>query len=111
MAFSVADGLMASPTPSKTVGTKPSPLRFNRAEDDDESTPTRPIKRANTYQNGTSTTPMSSRSVSAAARVTHTVPDSPDAFETTDNEDGPDAGRASVDLDELPIELVSLTDR
>jgi hypothetical protein len=33
-----------------------------------------------------------------------------DASEMTDNDDG-DAGRASVDMDEMPIELVSLTDR
>jgi hypothetical protein len=38
----------------------------------------------------------------------------PDAFETSehnDNEEPADNTRASIELDELPIELITLTDR
>lgn len=39
----------------------------------------------------------------------------PDTFDTTennsDNEDFPEITRASIDLDDLPIELITLTDR
>ncbi|KAJ6784962.1 hypothetical protein PWT90_01761 [Aphanocladium album] len=58
-------------------------------------------KRAHTYHND-----------GAAGQDGHAQP--PDAFETSqeadDNEEQADNGRGSIDLDELPIELVTLTD-
>ncbi|KAK1964510.1 hypothetical protein LY78DRAFT_142674 [Colletotrichum sublineola] len=94
--------------PSKSPAARPSTIRtpsFTRQSED--SDPLRVPKRAQTFQNGTVTDPL----------ATPTQPDgseAPDAFETTgrpstDNDDGFD-GRGSVDLGELPIELVSLTD-
>lgn len=58
------------------------------------------MKRANTYH--------SDHQPDAA------VPGAPDTFETaehTDNEDTIENSRASIELDELPIELITLTDR
>ncbi|WYZ40642.1 hypothetical protein EsH8_IV_000983 [Colletotrichum jinshuiense] len=103
---------MASTAPSKATAARPATIRtpsFTRQSED--SDPLRLPKRAQTFQNGTtvdlSTTPTSSGKSKPADE-----PDAPDAFETrpsTDNDEGFD-GRGSVDLGELPIELVSLTD-
>ncbi|KAK1580547.1 uncharacterized protein LY79DRAFT_303687 [Colletotrichum navitas] len=100
--------------PSKSPAARPSTIRtpsFTRQSED--SDPLRVPKRAQTFQNGTATDPLATSTISSIS----TQPDSseaPDAFETaarpsTDNDDGFD-GRGSVDLGELPIELVSLTD-
>lgn len=61
-------------------------------------------RRAHTYQGGTETDRTSPFN---AAR---SESDQTDTYEAAD-EDPADAGRASVDMGELPIELVSLTDR
>lgn len=61
-------------------------------------------KRAHTYQSGTDTDRTSPFN---AAR---SESDQTDAYEATDD-DPAEAGRTSVDMGELPIELVSLTDR
>jgi len=57
----------------------------------------KPPKRAHTFHNGAPAGPS----------------DGPDAFETseTDPEDNVEVTRASVELDDLPIELITLTDR
>lgn len=61
-------------------------------------------KRAHTYQSGTDTERTSPfNAVQSESSQT-------EAFEAAD-EDPADAGRTSVDMGELPIELVSLTDR
>ena len=60
-------------------------------------------KRAHTFQSGTDTERTSPFDAAQA--------DQPDAHEPTDNDDPGDAARASVDMGELPIELISLTDR
>lgn len=92
---------------------RPNPLRttksFTRAEDNDPLSMPRP-KRASTIQNGslpklvTSGQPITSQIVEE--------PESADAFENTQNDDTPvePQPRGSVDLDDLPIELISLTD-
>lgn len=65
-----------------------------------------PPKRAHTIQNGATTEKLRDRSDGHAS-----APDAFDTSEHTDNEDGNDVIRTSVDLDDLPIELITLTDR
>jgi hypothetical protein len=103
MVFSVAEAFMASTASSKGAGSKPSPLRFNTPNKNESSEPLKPLRRANTFQNGSAS--------QISASKAEVEPESPDAFDTVDNDDGTDGIRTSVDLDELPIELISLTDR
>lgn len=103
MTSSLFDIIMA-PTSKESPPKNTNPLRsvksFTRHEtlskaDTDPITRQRP-QRASTFQNG-------------ASPRTNTA----DAFEThagDDDEDQPEPPRASVDMDDLPIELVSLTD-
>lgn len=97
---------MPSPSP------RPNPLRtaksFTRAENDDPLSVARP-KRASTIQNGVlpkiTTTGISSQIVEEPESATT------DAFENSQHDDEPaEQPRTSVDLDDLPIELISLTD-
>lgn len=62
-------------------------------------------KRAHTFQSGTNPERASPFDTTVGGS------DHADANETTDNDDAGDVGRMSVDMGELPIELVSLTDR
>ncbi|KAG6365082.1 hypothetical protein INS49_006688 [Diaporthe citri] len=102
----LAGKVMPSPSP------RPNPLRtaksFTRAENDDPLSVARP-KRASTIQNGVlpkiTTTGISSQIVEEPESATT------DAFENSRNDDEPpEQPRTSVDLDDLPIELISLTD-
>ncbi|KAK1523067.1 hypothetical protein CPAR01_13920 [Colletotrichum paranaense] len=121
MASSIVE-IMASTGPSKSPATRPNTIRapsFTRQSED--SDPLRVPKRAQTFQNGTAADPLTTTTTTTTPTVASKVqqkpvdePEGPDAFETagrpsTDNDDGFD-GRGSVDLGELPIELVSLTD-
>lgn len=92
---------------------RPNPLRtsksFSRAEDSDPLSTSRP-KRASTIQNGTLP-----KLVTSTQQITTQIveePESVDAFENTQNDETPVEAqpRGSVDLDDLPIELISLTD-
>ena len=62
-------------------------------------------RRAHTFQSGTN--------AERASPFTAPESDSDQAgvYDANDNDDSGDAVRASVDMGELPIELVSLTDR
>ncbi|KAK2605046.1 hypothetical protein N8I77_007925 [Diaporthe amygdali] len=91
---------------------RPNPLRttksFTRAENNDPLSVARP-KRASTIQNGVlpkiTTTGISSQIVEEPESA------STDAFEQSHHDDEPpEQPRTSVDLDDLPIELISLTD-
>lgn len=105
--------LMASASPSQSTGSRPGPLRptksFPRPESKKaaSSASTRP-QRASTIQNGATPQPkkLSSKSQKSEER------EALDAFEsgTADADDTAEAPRASVDLDDIPIELVSLID-
>lgn len=97
---------MPSPSP------RPNPLRtaksFTRAENNDPLSVARP-KRASTIQNGVlpkiTTTGISSQIVEEPESA------GTDAFENSQHDDEPpEQPRTSVDLDDLPIELISLTD-
>ncbi|OIW34059.1 hypothetical protein CONLIGDRAFT_611188 [Coniochaeta ligniaria NRRL 30616] len=96
---------MASHSSSKASKTdhRPSPLRTSRSfsRPEQQNAPAKEVtrtKRASTLTTASSSGPAMSQ---------HT----PDVFETTTAEDdSPEPPRASVDLDDLPIELISLTD-
>ncbi|OHE93813.1 hypothetical protein CORC01_10939 [Colletotrichum orchidophilum] len=116
MASSIVE-TMSSTGPSKSPAARPNTIRapsFTRQSED--SDPLRVSKRAQTFHNGTAADPLTTTPTvaSKAQQKPADEPEGPDAFETagrpsTDNDDGFD-GRGSVDLGELPIELVSLTD-
>ena len=86
-----------------TDGGKPSPSRLQSHDGTGgrkNSDPSKRMKRANTFHNDHQPDPKESNA--------------PDAFETsehTDNDEPVDNTRASIELDELPIELITLTDR
>lgn len=72
-------------------------------DDKDDNNRLKLPKRAHTFQNG-----------SPHDTLPHDQENGPDAFETgdhSDHEDNTETARPSVDLDELPIELITLTDR
>lgn len=98
---------MASSSP------RPNPLRttksFTKTEHNDPLSSPRP-KRASTIQNGSLP-----KLVTTGQQITSKIteePESADAFENSRNEDTTVEAqpRGSVDLDDLPIELISLTD-
>ncbi|KAL2271787.1 hypothetical protein VTJ83DRAFT_1158 [Remersonia thermophila] len=85
--------------------------RPSSPEPDGESGPATRPKRAHTVDNARQIAPAALRTASGT-HLTPTVPeDEPaDAFTST-TEESTDPPRTSVDLDDLPIELISLTDR
>lgn len=91
---------------------RPSPLRstrsFTRPDPAAISTDKTRSKRASTLENGASGAP-SQRSSSRTLNRKENVTDGPDTFESRISEEA-EAPRASVDLDDLPIELISFTD-
>lgn len=113
MTFSLRTILMAPSTPpAKAAESRPGPLRssrsFPRHGTQEVIDPLTRSQRANTIQNdGTpeitiqQTSPQKHGAVSGA----------PDAFEADDADENVEPPRASVDLDDIPIELVSLTDK
>ncbi len=105
MLSSLSSTLMAS-------SHRPSPLRSTRSftRPNPPAMPaetTRP-KRASTLQN--SSAPASGSNSRAEAKQENGT-EGPDTFESRISEETVEPPRASVDLDDLPIELISLTDR
>ncbi|KAI0013641.1 hypothetical protein F4779DRAFT_562503 [Xylariaceae sp. FL0662B] len=101
---------MAPTTPSKASEPRPGSLRtsksFTRGQTSDTIDPLSRAQRANTIQNGA--TPE-------VTIIQNTPPQNqqranPDTFESEIADDTLEAPRASVDMDEIPIELVSKTD-
>lgn len=91
---------------------RPNPLRttksFTRAQNDDPLSMPRP-KRASTIQNGSLPKITTTGITSQIAEEPESA--ATDAFENNQGpEDTTDPPRTSVDLDDLPIELISLTD-
>ncbi|KAK0709047.1 hypothetical protein B0T26DRAFT_678523 [Lasiosphaeria miniovina] len=97
----------------------PSPLRSTRSlpRSDPPFPPAEPSprsKRASTLQSVSTSTPAAeSRRTASGTQLDRQVSetDAPDTFERRISEETAEAPRASVDLDELPIELISLADR
>ncbi|KAL8381699.1 hypothetical protein RB595_005808 [Gaeumannomyces hyphopodioides] len=111
----ITETLMASAgSKEQDASTRPSPLRTvrsfprNEAVNDARPAPTRP-ERASTFQNGAAA--PSSRTHTPTPQKHEALERSVDAFESSHvGDDQTDAPRASVDMDDLPIELISLTD-
>ncbi|KAI3401286.1 hypothetical protein diail_11992 [Diaporthe ilicicola] len=102
----LAGKVMPSPSP------RPNPLRttksFTRAENNDPLSVARP-KRASTIQNGVLPKITTTGITSQIAEEPESA--GTDAFENSHHDDEPpEQPRTSVDLDDLPIELISLTD-
>lgn len=103
---------MAPPSPSETTPAgRPGPVRISSFSPQTSQTSQtdhdnlRLPKRAHTFQNGSLVdNPLEDDADTKA----------PDAFETGEHseaEDGPETTRASIELDDLPIELITMTDR
>lgn len=101
------------PSPMASSTPRPNPLRttksFTRIDNNDPLSAPRP-KRASTIQNGSLP-----KLVTSSQQITSQIveePESADAFENTRTDDTPvePQPRGSVDLDDLPIELIGLTD-
>ncbi len=111
MLGSLTESFMA-PAGPKDVGRRPSPLRMaktfplSEAHDVTVVMSAARTQRASTIQNGA--TPEAAAAVHDEKRGEGIEPDS---FESSPREEPPAPPRASVDLDDLPIELVSLIDR
>lgn len=104
---------MASQTPSsKHADARPKPLRttksFPRADEQPPASPGARSQRASTIQNGAP--PKVTALGQAPASIIKVEEESPDAFETSQGDDPSEPPRTSVDLDDLPIELIGLTD-
>ncbi|KAK7430074.1 hypothetical protein QQZ08_003465 [Neonectria magnoliae] len=101
MIYSSASRFMAPQDPAKSSSARPSVSRTQTSQSaaPDDGDRLQLPKRAHTFVTASAEDPLTA--------------ESPDAFETsehTDNEDALEVGRASVELDILPIELVTLTD-
>lgn len=100
---------MASPGNDESAAARPTATRvatFSQPTQAGNDDPLTLPKRAHTFENAALTDANRAK-----------VDDSetgPDAFETgdnTDHEDNIEVTRASIELDDLPIELITLTDR
>jgi hypothetical protein len=106
VSISCSPAFMSATGPSKSPAARPAPARVPSSNAEEFR---RPLK-AHTFNGSSSTDPLN-RPPPAIK------PDAPDAFETNadadndDDSDGLDVARGSIDLSDLPIELVSLTDR
>ncbi|KAL2021031.1 hypothetical protein VTK56DRAFT_7686 [Thermocarpiscus australiensis] len=96
---------------------RPSPLRsvrsfrLERSVSPGPETTTR-TKRASTIENGPALAPKSKPRTASGTRVEEeSKVEAPDTFERRISEETVEPPRASIDLDDLPIELISLTDR
>ncbi|KAL2201483.1 hypothetical protein P885DRAFT_65723 [Corynascus similis CBS 632.67] len=89
------------------------PVRSFRVERSSSPEPTTRPKRASTFENGPPPTRQPLRTASGThVHVSHGDGDEmPDTFVSRISEEAPEPPRASIDLDDLPIELISLTDR
>lgn len=110
-ATSVTHVFMATTGPLESTAARPNPARVPSSTGDSiKDDPRRPMKKAHTFADSSSLEPLTKIQSSESSR-------GPDAFETSaggdndDDSDGADMIRGSIDLGDLPIELVSLTDR
>ena len=101
---------MTSETPTKGPEPRPGPLRstktFPRHQVSESTDPLlNSPRRANTFHDGN--VPEITVADSGASPALQGT----DTFESESNEDPIDPPRASVDMDEIPIELVSMIDK
>ncbi|KAK3296164.1 uncharacterized protein B0H64DRAFT_342277 [Chaetomium fimeti] len=93
-----------SPTPQR-------PVRSFRVERTTSPEPTTRLKRASTSDDGPPPARLSLRTASGTQVAQGAGSEAPDTFVSRVSEEVIEPPRASVDLDDLPIELISLTDR
>lgn len=107
MVFQQSDRLMASQRRSSASSGRPTPTRVPSHPIRTPSATADPLtspKRAHTFHNDGE----------SGQAGDHGKVAQPDAFETsehTDNDDAVENTRNSIELDDLPIELITLTDR
>ncbi|EAQ89066.1 hypothetical protein CHGG_05685 [Chaetomium globosum CBS 148.51] len=87
------------------------PVRSFRVERTTSPEPTTRIKRASTFENGAQPARLSLRTASGTQVTQGGGDEAPDTFVSRISEEAIEPPRASVDFDDLPIELISLTDR
>lgn len=97
-------GPAQSPNPQR-------PVRSFRVERTTSPEPTTRPTRASTFENGPQPTRLSLRTASGTQVTQGGGDEAPDTFVSRISEEAIEPPRASVDLDDLPIELISLTDR
>lgn len=103
---------MASETPTKsTTEPRPGSLRstksFPRHQISEANDPLQTLKRAHTFHDGT----VPKITIAETGSPQKQPPSNADTFESEDNEESFEPPRASVDMDEIPIELVSTIDK
>jgi len=111
MFASFTETFMAPASP-KDVAPFPGPLRSTNTfprEAHAMSFAANRVQRASSLQNGVPVEITSDRQQGGGVKLN--AVEEPDTFETTPAEDPPEPPRASIDLDDLPIELIGLTDR
>ena len=110
MVYRTAQRTMASKPPRKTSSARSSSSRLPSTQPDPENNENEPPKPSPKK----TASFRSDSSKETKLSIPTTGPSKPDAFETADQSDDDDhieITRASVDLDELPIELVQLIDK
>ncbi|KAK8049331.1 hypothetical protein PG994_011061 [Apiospora phragmitis] len=103
---------MAPSTPTQSSEPRPGTLRTSRsfprpAVQETTIDPLTRAQRASTFQNGT--TPEI-KVIQTSPKKQRAGPDTRDAFETAEAAEPTEPPRASVDIEDIPIELISLTD-
>lgn len=111
--FSKFPDFMASSSTKKSDSNRPRPLHtsrsFSRIEPASPKLSTR-TQRASTIQHGIANKPTMSKVGVGSSRKDHIHKES-SGSEDEDTEEEQTTGKLPADFDELPIELVSLTDR
>ncbi|KXX81093.1 Vacuolar protein sorting-associated protein 9b [Madurella mycetomatis] len=88
------------------------PVRSFRVERSVSPDKTTRVKRASTIENGPAATARLPQRTASGTQVKRTSEaEAPDMFESRISEEAAEPPRASVDLDDLPIEVISLADR
>ncbi|KAK7951674.1 uncharacterized protein PG986_007402 [Apiospora aurea] len=104
---------MAPSTPAQSSEPRPGTLRSSRsfprsAVQETTIDPLTRAQRASTFQNGTTTPEI--KVIQTSPKKQGADPDSRDTFETAEAAESTEPPRASVDIEDIPIELISLTD-
>ncbi|KAH6850384.1 hypothetical protein B0I37DRAFT_113169 [Chaetomium sp. MPI-CAGE-AT-0009] len=87
------------------------PVRSFRVERTSSPEPTARLKKASTFEDASQPARLSLRTASGTPVTQGAESEGPDTFVSRVSEEAIEPPRASVDLDDLPIELISLTDR
>ncbi|KAK3902667.1 hypothetical protein C8A05DRAFT_33633 [Staphylotrichum tortipilum] len=113
LALTLSGNPMASNSPDPARRPDPAlrPVRSFRVERSVSPDPKTRPKRASTIENGPPSSTLSLRTASGTIVAHASASETPDASVSRISEEATEPPRVSVDLDDLPIELISLTDR